>query len=332
MRKFVFSALFMLLSVQSTFAWNTRGHEIVAYIAYQQMDAATRAKVDALVQKNPCHDEWHAAVSALPAVDQSVALFMLAATWPDMIKDTKKYDCQKNHLFVADGSGGGDIPPSGPAAGQIIGYSDTNMHKYWHFVDMPFSTDGTPTTPPRQPNAQTQIIKLRTSLGTSTDEDLRSFDLVWLTHLVGDVHQPLHDTSRFTKNHCKTPTTCTGDNGGNLVMICTQPKCRAELHGYWDTILGSSSATLSSTIKVGKALNGNPKPTGANSTDVKAWVNDGFELAKTHAYIAPISDDEPGSPVGIPDTAYHDQAKSVAQAQVLLAGYRLKVLVTKALK
>jgi hypothetical protein len=336
MRKLVFTVLITLAFVRNASAWNTRGHEIVAYIAYEQMDSATRAKVDALVQKNPCITEWTADVSSLPANQQSVALFMLSATWPDMIRTASgphAYKCQPGHTFVSDGSGGGDIPPPGTAASQNIGFTDTAMHKYWHFIDLPFSTDGTTTTSARHPNALTQIIKLRTALASSEDADLKSYDLAWLTHLVGDVHQPLHDTARFTKNHCVgTPPKCSGDNGGNLVIICTTPKCKSELHAYWDGLLGSPDASLSSTIRVAKALNARPKPAGADSANVNSWVTDGRELAKSHVYIPPISDDEPGSVVGVPDSAYHDQAKTLAQSQVLLAGYRLKALVSTALK
>lgn len=36
------------------------------------------------------------------------------------------------------------------------------------------------------------------TLGSLASDDVRSYDLVWLLHLVGDLHQPLHATSRFS--------------------------------------------------------------------------------------------------------------------------------------
>src|ERR1700730_12872831 len=61
-------------------------------------------------------------------------------------------------------------------------------------------------------NVQTQIPMFRSALRATSgaSDDVRSYDLVWLIHLVGDVHQPLHTTSRFTHEQPK------GDAGGTL--------------------------------------------------------------------------------------------------------------------
>lgn len=317
------AAVFVLVSASAAAAWNGQGHEIVAYVAYQHLDPATRTKVDALLALSPCFKEWQTAAKAVPAAQRSAAIFMQAATWPDMIKKNKgdgatQYDCQPDLTYVSDGTGGGDVPPTGPEASQNIGYTDTARHKYWHFVDTPLSTDGTPTNPPGNPNALTRIVDLSAALGSAEGDDIKSYDLVWIEHLVGDVHQPLHDTSRFTKNDTN------GDRGGNAVLICTTPGCTSELHAYWDDILGSQN--LKNALKAGKQLNARAKPSGAENATPADWVDGGFQLAKNAVYVAPISDDEPGSSPAKPNKTYHTNAKKVAQAQVLLAGYRLAAL------
>jgi S1/P1 Nuclease len=322
MKNLCLVVLSILVLANNAAGWNGKGHQVVAYIAYQHLDPATRATVDALLKNNPCYNEWSAQVSSLSTEQQPVAIFMLAATWPDAIK-LANYDCQPGLRFGADGGGGGDIAPPGPEASQNIGYTDTHRHKYWHFVDTPFSTDGTATNPAPHPNALDEILTLTNALGSSESDPLKSYDLVWLEHLVGDVHQPLHDTSRFTGNHPN------GDQGGNLVLFCTGANCKAELHAYWDDILGT--ANLPAALTLGAQLNARPKPTGANIGDVHAWVQDGFQLAKDDVYQPPISDDEPGSSVGVPDKAYHASAKTVAESQVLLAGYRLAGVLNQAL-
>lgn len=323
MIKLSLGAILMLLFSNIAMGWNGKGHEVVAYIGYQHVDPAIRAKVDALLKLNPCYNEWNSTVSSLPAEQQPVAIFMLAATWPDAIK-LPKYDCQKDHHFGFDGKGGGDIAPAGADAGQNIGYNDTHRHKYWHFVDTPFSTDGTATTPALHPNALDEIVTLTAALSSSETDNLKSYDLVWIEHLVGDVHQPLHDTSRFTKNHQN------GDEGGNLVLICDSANCTSELHAYWDGILGS--ADLSAALAMGVQLDALAKPTAANNGSADAWVQEGFQLAQSDVYQPPISEDEPDSAAGIPDTSYHDRAKKVARSQVLLSGYRLAGLLNKALQ
>jgi hypothetical protein len=88
---------------------------------------------------------------------------------------------------------------------------------------------------PDKVNALTQIALFTKALKTSSDDSIRSYDLTWLIHLVGDVHQPLHATTRFDK---QTPN---GDAGGNLVHICSAAqmekdpgKGRTVLHSFWD--------------------------------------------------------------------------------------------------
>src|SRR6185437_15260252 len=99
-------------------------------------------------------------------------------------------------------------------------------------IDLPFSTDHTPLVQPATPNVQTQIaLFVKTLASASASNELKSYDLVWLLHLVGDVHQPLHTTSRFTHSQPQ------GDEGGNLVSLCEKP-CRQELHAYWDNLPG----------------------------------------------------------------------------------------------
>src|SRR5262245_48474805 len=57
------------------------------------------------------------------------------------------------------------------------------------------------------------VFRAALPYGSGADDDVRSYDLVWLIHLVGDAHQPLHATARFSK------TFPDGDAGGNPVKI-----------------------------------------------------------------------------------------------------------------
>jgi hypothetical protein len=141
--------------------------------------------------------------------------FTQSATWPDFIRNAEGY--------TSDGPNGGNTPPNTPAASQNIGYQDHFRHKYWHFINVPFSDDGTPTVNPPSVNAQSEIELLRTALGSAaTSNDVKSYDLVWLAHLVGDVHQPLHAVARFTTNDTN------GDAGGNDVDVTRPPGLSAK--------------------------------------------------------------------------------------------------------
>jgi len=170
-----------------SFGWNDFGHMEVAAFAWSKLDPTIQNRATALIKLNPMYQDW---IKDVPASDRDQVAFVRAATWPDPIK--------RSHDYHSDGPNGGDRPPPEPQASQNIGYADHFMHKYWHFVDIPFSPDGTALEQPPSPNAQTQIAALRKALSDPmSSDDLKSYDLVWLLHLIGDVHQPLHATSRF---------------------------------------------------------------------------------------------------------------------------------------
>src|SRR5262249_34560582 len=154
---------------------------LVAYLAYQALDTDQRSKADALVMAIQPADilkRFRAAVAALPATDRPAALFALAATWPDEIRGENGYS--------DDGVPGTDgEKPQGPTSSQNIGYTDKLHHKYWHFDDQAFTRDKTPLPKPIAPNAVERIPIFRKTVASSAGLDVRSYDFVWLLHLVG---------------------------------------------------------------------------------------------------------------------------------------------------
>jgi hypothetical protein len=320
-------------------AWGTRGHELVAYLAYIHLDPAVQKQVDALIQLNPCHQEWNKAVSTLPAAQQSAGLFMLAASWPDKIKLAAPvakvpYDCQPGLVFSkADGAAGAtghfsaDIAPDVPEAGRNIGYTDDRRHQYWHFIDMPYAADATPTQPAGKVNVLTQVQLLSAALATHEDASLASYDLVWLEHMTGDIHQPLHNTQRFSAAYPN------GDAGANLVKICAgAAPCRDELHAYWDGLPGSDGA-LSAIMKQGDSFDPKQPPT-VDQLDIdhpENWAAGAFEIAKADAYVAPfVPTAKVVDPSAIP-ASYHARAIADMQQQIVLAGYRLSAMLNRSL-
>ncbi|HKW02111.1 MAG TPA: S1/P1 nuclease [Vicinamibacterales bacterium] len=306
--------LFLILAVAPVHAWFNGGHMVVACIAYKNLTPQTQARVDALLKKNPMYKTW---TKGIAKKDKGLTAFVMAATWADCIKD---HICAPGYT-----SDGGDVPPGKPTDDQNIGYADKLMHRYWHFIDVPLSA-GAPGLPPKFPNAQTEILLLTTAIGSNKSDDIKSYDVVWLEHLVGDVHQPLHATSRFTKNHSS------GDRGGNSVHFCTSP-CTDELHAFWDGQLGDKP-TVAEVTQTAAALIALGKPAGADNLDPASWVSDSFALSAVDVYVAPISDDnDPSVTISPrPDAAYQAKATTVARAQVALAGFRLAGLLNQNLK
>lgn len=293
-------------------AWDNEGHMAVAYVAYQHLNPATKSRVDQLLQLNPDYNHWKAAVpSGTSAAKSKMLIFMMAATWPDFIKHKAGYS--------DDGSEGGDRP-DGATSSQNIGYSDHLHHKYWHFVDNEFSTDGTPLPALPTPNAQTQITEFRAVLASNDADEKKSYDLVWLEHLVGDIHQPLHAATRVSS------TDPQGDHGGNLVTLCSAP-CKQELHAFWDDLLGTSP-NASSAATVGRNLPA-ADATLAAKKDASDWAAESFAAAKQTVYAAPIGN---GDGPFMLTPAYKAAAKKLARQRVALAGVRLANLLNDELK
>src|SRR5262245_19363748 len=74
-------------------AWNERGHQLVAFIAYQHLTARARTAVHALLQLNPQFHDLLLNDVPPDATDERIktTVFMRAATWPDFIKGAQHY-------------------------------------------------------------------------------------------------------------------------------------------------------------------------------------------------------------------------------------------------
>ncbi len=305
-------ALLIATTAAPASAWNGFGHMVVADIAWRDLKAHAPqllARIDALLQLNPSYPQW---VRGVPESARQEVAFVQAAHWADDIKGP-------GSGYVSDGDNGGNTGVE-PVASRNLGYApaDTAMHKYWHFVDTGFSPDGTPVAPTPVPNAQERITLFAQVLASPTDSDaLKSYDLSWLIHLVGDIHQPLHATDRYTAD---APA---GDAGGNFVKIsCSKSLgCQKVLHAEWDDILGTSTSPTTA-IDYAAAL---PLPTDSAAIQAPddAWAAESLQMAESDAY-GGIGDATDGSHKL--NGAYVARAERDAKARVALAGLRLSWL------
>jgi len=305
----------------SSMAWGPIGHMTVAYVAYQQLTPAAKARARDLLKLNPDYANWEKQIPAgTSADDHDRMIFMIASVWADDIKGEQQYS--------DDGTDGGNVP-GGAASAQNIGYSDLLRHRYWHFIDTPFSPDQTPLPSVPAPNAQTQIIAFRAVLASSQPDELKSYDLVWLLHLIGDIHQPLHAVARVTQSHPK------GDAGGNLVKLFGD--AAPNLHSYWDDLPGFDCKfcndrvqCVNRAIVLGKSL---PPASSkaAQNLDTAAWIRESFDLARAKVYRDPIGTGDQPSTI-VPGSPYETQSFKLARERVALAGARLAGVLNAELK
>lgn len=313
---FAFSFVIAFTSASTAWAWGSPGHMAVAYLAWNQLTPVQQTRIIALLQLNPYYPQWDGWITAanpsISTAEHDRDIFMLAATWPDEIKSDHTYS-------------GTDNAPSGTPTPETGAYGDGHLHKYWHFIDTPYSPDKTaPSTVPPSPNAQDQITYFAAQLNDSTVSDpQKSFDLSWLEHLVGDIHQPLHATTRFLKGK--------SDDGGNSVKL--KASGQSELHAYWDDLPGDPAGEGSQQMKdipVAIAFaTAAPSLSAAGKKQIKDmkipdWTTESYKMAKAAAYAAPITT---GTAAVTLTPAYKTRALRDAHLRVAFAGARLAALI-----
>jgi hypothetical protein len=292
------AALAFGFSPRAVHAWNKAGHMVVATIAYRELqrtnNQAVIDKVVATLKSHPDFDKRFAPKLAdVAPEDQDLYLFMLAARWSDDIRKQSPLDDPKAH-----------------------------------YIDFPFvppGLTGVETVAPEAHNLVSKFKKQVDIIKGSHDAAEGAKALTWLSHLTGDSHQPLHAVSMFTRE-LKPPD---GDRGGNEVFVKVRPDSETiNLHFFWDgLILGSDrfqSVRDRALGLIGRSDMARDTFPQLSNTTIDQWVEESFELAKTAAYrngaIKGSGDRDDGDV--LPDD-YPATAKSVAERQVVLSGYRL---------
>ncbi len=290
MHRFRLALLLLALPLQAPLqAWNATGHRIVCAIAYDRLNPKARARVDELLSQHP---DFNALIGR--------DAFLAASVWPDTIRgDNRFYD---------DTRANAQPTPLLPGFASL-GFLSMARHTNWHYIDIPFSPDGTALEPAPSPNA---LIELRRIL---KEANLSAYDLPWLVHLTGDVHQPLHCASRFTKSQPK------GDQGGNLVYVTPG----RNLHALWDDLAGSETTDAyvnryAAEITTEFVKGNGPQP--RLSRDPKKWVDEGFDLAKREVYTFGPETGSREHPLPLPN-GYEENARRIARVQLAKAGFRL---------
>jgi len=295
-------------------AWNSTGHEIVAQVAYDQLSPQARTAIIAVLKHHPRLNE-DLLGDAQKAKDPDLAMFLRAATWPDMVR----YPVHPLH--------------------------HVEHHPTWHYVDFPFETDGVHgPTPETQwdghsyPNnlAQAMDKAIADLKDPQTPLDRKAIDLCWVEHLVGDIHQPLHATSWFSKEY---PS---GDQGGNLVMIRTDNNETMPLHTYWDDVEG---LTLDPDLirKTADRIEAEHPPAELKDKvadlSVVDWAKESFELAKTVVYqngtlphITKTQWTVDPKPTPSLPPGYGQKALATADLRIALGGYRLAAVLEQVAK
>lgn len=231
---------------------------------------------------------------------------------------------------AAESSKSRDFVNAAHWADDLRPFAEFDNLKPLHFIDTPFSTDGTPLPTEPPPNIVTALEDNVNILKTSTDKNAQALALRLIIHFVGDIHQPLHSATRVDSANPD------GDRGGNLVSLMIPDKNgqlkKTNLHSYWDGGIGAfppsgpnfAPPPLSKIpAAAAKAKAGNPATArGVNLKDpfnFSGWSDESFALAKTVAYKGITNG-------ATPTASYKKKALQVVNQRVAWGGYRLAAL------
>ncbi len=297
-------------------ALDDTGHQVVAAIAYERLSPAAKLRVDNLFPPDP---KTKASVIFVPAhraptkddeYPKTYYTAITVANWMDDLRDNS-YD---------------------------------SPTKDWHFVDRPFY-DGIPD--PQKllpsPNAQEKLIGMIATLKQVRDFNPKestlydnprtkkrtqaAYAVAVITHLIGDVHQPLHCCTRCTQTNPE------GDHGGGFFKLDEQSR---NLHEYWDASGGlfdgmklgrdvdeASKQQLNDFVGRVKQRWDPAKHPGWQNSNPQAWVEASYQLATKEVYAGVVEKQ-------VPSDAYREKTRQLAAEQIMLAGYRLAELLNLA--
>jgi hypothetical protein len=305
--RFIGGAILALFFAPPAPAWNYVTHRVIAAIAYDHLRPAVRSRVDALIKLHPDYATLFLKDAPAGEPGRARAAFIAAAMWPDEIRsDRRFYDDE-----------GRDLRPT-PT---LRGFPDMKRHAGWHYINLPFSQDGTPLEPASAPNIVTELERLIAAAGGPVTDARQVYDLPWLIHLVGDIHAPLHCVNRFSATQPK------GDEGGNLVFVPPG----ITLHKLWDDAVGTDTSAdfVDRTAKeLAQTYRASPDSHSRTVLDPKVWGRESLGISIKEIYTFGVENGSRENPVILP-AGYQENSRKVAQNQSVKAGFRLAAILNR---
>ena len=276
-------------------AWNGRGHRLVAWMAFEQLDETTKSKLAQILREHPAERNWWRNARFNPR-DERLSLFLNASVFPDQARpDTEfaRYFRPRAHY---------------------INYRLVYERNKPMRIEEPRPTD--------ENVVNTYFAHLKSIKEPKNSKAERAVALSWVIHQVADIHQPLHAGARFC------PATPNGDQGGNLVEV-PNDNGSDNLHAYWDGILGREENPPSLDRESRRLLREYPKENFTKELEKNAiqdWVREGGDACRdvVYANLAIDQDRFRELPIG-----YAAGARKLSEKKVTLAAYRLADVLRK---
>lgn len=289
-----------------TFSWDAVGHIIVAEIAYQHLTPTAKNDIDNLFKRA------HFSLN-FPAFTP----YAYSAPWPDYLDYEIKVPTDNRR--------------------EIFSYL-INSATSWHYIDDPIEV-GHLKHVILKPDVDNSVWavnylvpKLKGDVSNKRD-NFSVYDLIFLTHIVGDIHQPLHNASLYNDQFPM------GDVGGNLYRIKPFNNI-TELHALWDESLGRFLGMPGFCVKAGCrppqaalekiAKNFSVLCGAQNDLKPEDWERQSHLIAENFVY--PIKNNLAPNPGEALKASYIALGQQVAAKQMCRAGKRLAAVLNAIFK
>jgi len=284
-----------LLCATPALAWSQPGHMLTAAIAFDDLKARDAAAIDVIadiIAHHPDRGPFSVAIDRATGQERALRLMMECARWPDDARGTL-YD-----------------------------------HPTRHYADRPVAAAGVsaPDATSGQAIEALALNFLEASDPKAPAQD-RALALCWVMHLAGDIHQPLHTASVYSKAYPQ------GDAGGTQQFIQDPDTKQVEsLHWFWDDRVEKSAdpraiEATAADLEKRFARESLGELSASQPTDFAHWAFDeSHAIAAAHAYPDDLKTSATNTAAPALPPGYSDMVADVASRRIVLAGYRLSDL------
>jgi hypothetical protein len=293
----VFTAPLMLALLScgesTVFAWGNEGHQLICEIALERLTPAGRTFLDAVrALEADIQDPFEDCQSCSPGhpSDGRTMSFLEGCIWPDESRRDTFKDTYEYHFI--------NTPQAAPGFDLLrdCGMLDCALVGIQRFAQYVAKEPG----------------------DSSRERERRALALRFLSHFVGDLHQPLH------VGHIE-------DLGGNLITVkfIENGQTRTDkLHAVWDSaVLRRAGLTIADAHALNAEITATEATQWATFT-IADWATESEALARQRAYTKPDGTQvQDGDSL---DDAYFTPAIDTVKVQIKKAGVRLAMLIDAA--
>jgi len=314
------SLCIILASAQVSYAWNDAGHMFISLQTFEMLTPKLRLKYVNILKQHPRYREDFAALKANTFEDRNLDkddawVFAFASTWPDLSR----------HF--------GHVKPARERERLVEKYS----HGRWHYVNHPLYISpkdkvalqiaapvlGIKPAPALQAMNIVQALSFveRKIRNRNLAVENKAVYLSWWLHLMGDLHQPLHNVALFARKRFSR-----GDRGGNSIRVGK----KHNLHSVWDGSLARGLVDwpriienrITDSLSVLHASDGRSNYAG--------WSRESAKLADNKIYTQQVRKTlSRKARLPKPDEAQNTSRALIAQSQAAIAAKRMSLLLSE---